>query len=408
LGSLSDCRMFSRSSLLVRLGSSASALCAPVTSANPTRTVIPERFYSKQDAPAKHPMYSPNEKRDFMAVFTDLNRHLSFQDLPEELVPLLGKHLTKCIQYNVPDGKKNRGFSVPFTYKLLTDKSQHTPENIKLAMVLGWTVEFLQAFFLVADDIMDQSETRRGKKCWYKQPGIGLTAFNDSILLEASVYTILKQYFGEKENYMSLVQLYQEVTKYTSLGQALDLLSAETFQHKVGKVHSLDHFTMERYKGIVKYKTSYYSFYLPIALAMQLAEIKDPNLYLRAEHILLSMGHYFQVQDDYLDCFGDPEVTGKLGTDIQDGKCSWLVVMALQRADHKQTKELALRYGSKDEKDVQWVKNLYQDLGLKKLFSKYEAEFYDDIMTMIQQIRGDELPQQIFHSLLARIYKREK
>jgi len=341
-------------------------------------------------------------------VFTDLNRELSINDLPKDLVPLLSKHLTKSIQYNVPEGKKNRGFSVPFTYKLLTDESQHTPDNIKLAMVLGWTVEFLQAFFLVADDIMDQSETRRGKKCWYKQNGIGLTAFNDAILLEANVYTILKQYFRDKPYYMNLVHLYQEITKYTSLGQALDLLSAETFQEKVGKSHSLDHFTMERYKGIVKYKTSYYSFYLPIALAMQLAEIQDTNLYLKAEHILLSMGHYFQIQDDYLDCFGDPEVTGKVGTDIQDGKCSWLVVMALQRADHNQTKELAHRYGSTAEADVQWVKNLYQELWLKKLFSKYEAEFYDDIMDMIQQIRGKELPQQIFHSLLTRIYKREK
>lgn len=45
------------------------------------------------------------------------------------------------------------------------------------------------------------------------------------------------------------------------------------------------------------------------------------------------------LQDDFLDCYGDPEIIGKIsGGDIKDGKCSWLVVVALQKANSEQQK----------------------------------------------------------------------
>lgn len=50
-------------------------------------------------------------------------------------------------------------------------------------------------------------------------------------------------------------------------------------------------------------------------------------------------------QDDYLDCYGDPAVTGKVGTDIQDNKCSWLVVECLRRVTPEQRQILEVKSG---------------------------------------------------------------
>lgn len=72
------------------------------------------------------------------------------------------------------------------------------------------------------------------------------------------------------------------------------------------------------------------------------------------------MGHFFQVQDDFLDCFGNPEVTGKIGTDIEDNKCSWLAVVAMQRANAEQKQIMIDCYGQKGK---EWNR-LDKDQGL--------------------------------------------
>jgi farnesyl diphosphate synthase len=171
----------------------------------------------------------------------------------------------------------------------------------------------------------------------------------------------------------------------------------------------LDRFTIERYRGIVKYKTAYYSFYLPVACGLILAGLANEETLKQAEEILVLMGEYFQIQDDYLDCYADPETLGKIGTDIQDNKCSWLVVQALNRATSEQHALLKANYGKHDETSVAAVKKLYVELDLENVYLAYETETYNTLKGLIQETcKSGKIPEDVYLSLLHKIYKRSK
>lgn len=132
----------------------------------------------------------------------------------------------------------------------------------------------------------------------------------------------------------------------------------------------------------------------------------DPEIFRQAKTILLEMGYFFQVQDDFLDCFGDPALTGKVGTDIQDNKCTWLAVLCMQRANDDQKAVMAECYGRPEAHCVAQVKQIYEDLALPHTFALYEEESYNLIKTHIQQTSRN-VPHALFLQIMDKIYRRE-
>ena len=310
------------------------------------------------------------------------------------------KRIKDIVEYNVPDGKRTRGLTVVGTYLALNKDATHEQRNILLA--LGWAVEILQASFLVADDLMDQSEMRRNRECWYRKPGIGYQAINDSMVLESCVFTVLRNTCRHLPCYADLVDLFHRVILNTEMGQSLDMMTSELPEVNFSL------FTLERYSDIVKYKTGYYSFYLPVAVALYLAGVSCDAKHNNACQLLLKIGNLFQIQDDFLDCFGDPKMTGKIGTDIEDNKCSWLIIQAINLASDEQIKELEGNYGQKDAAKSQVVKNIFKQLNLDVVFEKFENEQYETICGDIAQYDDPEIPKSIFLDLLNKIYGRKK
>ncbi|KAJ4346704.1 Farnesyl pyrophosphate synthetase [Didymosphaeria variabile] len=346
----------------------------------------------------------PTTLKEFESVWPrirdDVAGHAKSYKLPQQ--PL--DWFVQSLDYNTVGGKCNRGMSVVDTSSILLNKAlDPSSEDYFQAALLGWMIELLQAFFLVSDDIMDASKTRRGQPCWYLKPGVGMVAINDAFMLESAIYVLLKKHFRQHKSYVDMLELFHEVTFQTELGQQCDLLTAPE-DHV-----DLDNFSLEKFSFIVIFKTAYYSFYLPVALALHYIGAATPKNLQTSLDILIPMGEYFQAQDDYLDAFADPEVLGKIGTDIQDNKCSWVVNQALKKVTPEQRKVLEENYGRKDAQKEAKVKELYQELKLAEFYQQWEEERVTDLRAKIAQVDESEgLKKEVFEAFLKKIYKRSK
>ncbi|KAJ5479017.1 Farnesyl pyrophosphate synthase [Penicillium desertorum] len=145
---------------------------------------------------------------------------------------------------------------------------------------------------------MDSSEYRRGQPCWYRRDSVGPSAVNDACLIKSSIMVLLRQYFSDHADYGQLMELFQEAAFRTELGQlAADMTTSSKC--------NLAEMTMEQYEFTAENKTAFYSFYLPVSLALQYLQCAtEKNLEIVRE-VLLHMEWYFQVQDDYIDVLGN-------------------------------------------------------------------------------------------------------
>lgn len=344
------------------------------------------------------------ELLEFTKVFPDLVRVLT--ETPPESIgspspPANRQHFGKALQHNVASGKKNRGLATVLSYKMLAPPEEQTPENLFLARIMGWCLEFFHASLLVVQDTVDQSKIRRDRPSWYLElkedhgPLATAAAFNDAGLIKSGVYQILKIHFSNKSYYTDVMELFLEMSQRYNLGHSLDL---EARADRTLSMH-----TMERYMTIVRNKTAHHSFRAPVCLALFMCGNKDPETHRQVKTIQMEMAQFFQVQNNFLDCFGDPKALGRPGTDIENGKITWLSVVACQRASSQQMKLLQECYGQNNPEKVALVKELYNTLELPFMYKIYGDQCYDLICTQVQQ-NTKNLPHKLFFKFLEKIY----
>lgn len=251
---------------------------------------------------------------------------------------------------------------------------------------------------------MDGSQTRRQQPCWYLIPDVKLDAVNDTLILESFMWFLINKYLRGQKQHLAVIELFQSVSYQTQMGQMLDLLSQP---QGLKDPKLLNEFNLDVYHRIVTFKTAIYTFYLPIAIGMILQGYDSPAQLALAREISIELGKKFQIEDDYLDCYGLPEKIGKDGTDIKDHKCSWLVVQALTRMTPAQRAVLDANYGRDEKVNELAVKQLYKELDLEKVYFEQEETSYAKIDALITE-NTNKLPKNVFFPILKKIHLRDK
>ena len=232
-------------------------------------------------------------------------------------------------------------------------------------------IELFHNFTLIHDDIMDKAPLRRGMQTVHKKFGESTALLAGDVML-VRAYDYLNQVSTQYSR--KIIHLFNRTAKEVCEGQQLDM----DFEKE-------EAVSLNDYLQMISLKTS-----VLLAASLQMGAIIGGALE-RNQKLLYEFGRKlglaFQVQDDYLDAFGDPVKFGKqVGGDIKANKKTFLLIHALQTATPNQKQELHDLLASDDDKKVAGVLALFKQCKvdewakeLKEQFSKEAFEHLEDI-----------------------------
>jgi len=248
-------------------------------------------------------------------------------------------------------------------------------------------IELFHNFSLIHDDIIDNAPLRRGEQTIHEKFGRNTALLSGDVML-VTAYEYLNKISGKYV--FSITRLFNKTAKEVCEGQQLDI----DFEQQ-------ESVSFEQYLRMIELKTS-----VLLAASLKMGAILG-GAGERNQNLLYDFGKKlglaFQVQDDYLDAFGDPGKFGKqVGGDIVANKKTFLLIHALENASTSQKKELKkLLEGNgsdKVSKTVQIFKDCKADEWARQLKDKFLDEAYvhlEDIAVLskrkepLKELAGD-------------------
>ena len=253
-----------------------------------------------------------------------------------------------------------------------------TPEIIRATSSL----ELVHVCALIHDDVMDASDTRRGAPAIHKQfeslhtiqdlrgdrKQFGTAAailLGDLALIWAA--KALHESGVAPEGILRSLPVYDEMRIELMAGQYLDVYEQALASESV-----------ERSLKVARYKSGKYSIERPLHFGASLAPHFNQNIINTYSNYGLPLGEAFQLRDDVIGVFGDPEVTGKpAGDDLREGKRTVLVAKTLSLATPSQRTEFLRNFGSNELQitEINTMRQIIIDTGA-----------LDELESMIQEM----------------------
>ena len=305
--------------------------------------------------------------------------------IPKIAYPANPANLYEPIKYIMSlGGKRIRPVMVLMATELFTDE-------VEKAIDVALAIETFHNFTLVHDDIMDNAPLRRGKQTVHEKWGVNNAILSGDVMMVESNKHLSKVDIGVLK---PVLDTFNQTAQGVCEGQQLDM-----------EFETRDDVSIEEYIEMIRLKTA-----VLLGGAMKLGAIvggaDDKNaalLYQFGENL----GVAFQLQDDILDVYGDPEKFGKqVGGDIISNKKTFLHLTAKQLINSEETNVLLGNHESTEQK-VSAVTELYNSYGIKQLSNAKMKQYLTKAYQALDALEVAENRKTYLRELTKQIMERE-
>ncbi|MFN5359003.1 MAG: polyprenyl synthetase family protein [Bacteroidota bacterium] len=311
-------------------------------------------------------------------IESEISRH-SFGSQPKSLYEPI-RYLMKL------GGKRLRPMLVMLSYSIFK-------KDAEKIVSYAAAVEAFHNFTLMHDDIMDKAPLRRGKATVHAVHGESTALLGGDVMMVVA-YDYLNKIDGL--HLKKIIHLFNKTAKEVCEGQQLDM-----------DFEKLNNVQLDEYIHMIQLKTS-----VLLAASLQLGSIIGGASEHNQGHLYefgRNLGIAFQIQDDYLDAFGDPEKFGKqVGGDIQSNKKTFLLIHALETAKGTDLSELKQLLESTSTDKVEKVLSIYRKCGIDAWANTLKETYLEKAYHHLNEIAVSAVRKEPLKALAQYLIKRDK